>query len=387
LAGSVIKELPFSAQPLHREELESAVKDIADNFFLVRSLQHAHDVAHAVSRQDYRRLEDLLLMPPSRSFEKEQKDAVELGRNVFEAVTTGAGRALKPRSRELAPLDLTFADNTILVVGAHSGMGKSSLIEQILLDLTQQGAMALDISLELDDKTKSYRYLQHLGGVGLSPKAFQEGTVKPTTLLPVLDQFMWLQRPHGGQPGSPRRLKVDGSVDSLPQVIAAINAFVEEHRLYEQQCLTAGLPHPGPPVVSVDFLQQVSAPHLPEVYARMNEVSERLYTLAKTRKIAMIWASQLRKPDRMALSRARTIEEELALLTINDFEGTPRIGNLAHTALFLHEPKETYRRHGHVKVYAHMPKVRAGVKRTLEGLFTGSYMNFDFDEISIRSKL
>jgi replicative DNA helicase len=152
--------------------------------------------------------------------------------------------------------------------------------------------------------------------------------------------------------------------------------------------MSQGLPSMGPPVVCVDFLQQVSIPHLQDnIYNRMNEVTERLYELAKARGIAMIWMSQLRKADRIARQKARTIEDELAMMSIDEFEGSPRIGNLAHTALFLMKPKDGFTSNGHAKVYAHMPKVRAGSVKTLEGLFTGNTLEFDFDSLSIHAKL
>jgi hypothetical protein len=386
VGGLVVTELPFAARTLALEELEAAVEDITTNHYMQQTLQHAQHLASAVSRHDLARIEELHTAPPSLMGNRTTYDAVEMGRTIFEAVAAGKTLALKPQSDVLKPLDLVLAPNTILGIGAHSGVGKSALAEQILLDITSQGGMALDVSLELDATTKGQRYLQHFAGADLSPKAFQEGRVKPAVMLPVLDRFMWLERPSGTSPGVPRRLRIEDSAVNLPQVVAIINAFVEDHDRYRQQRADAGEPDPGPPVVLVDFLQQIEVPgSQDEIYKKTSRVAERLYTLAKQRHIAMIWISQLRKSDRYAQSRASTLEEELPGL--NEYEGGGRIGNLVHTALFLHEPKETFRRNGYTKVYAHMPKQRSGAIGTYEGLRHGTYMNFDFEPSSIRTKI
>ena len=350
------------------------------------SIRHAQDVARAVQRQDYPRLEQLHISPPTRNKDTLQQDAVEMGRSAVEALASNNVVSLKPRTQVLRPLDLTFAPNTILTIGAHSGTGKSALAEQILLDLTSQGAMALDISIELDTEAKRYRYFQHMGGSGVGMKAYQEGRINSGQLLPVIADFMHIEKPSGGNPGIPRRLQVDGSLNTLPEIIAGINAFAEEHRIYAEECKTRGLPHPGPAIVVVDFLQSVSVPYsASDQHQKITQIVEDLYTLTKARKLAMIWTSQLRKKDRFKMARATTIEEELP--DLDEYEGTNRIGNLSHTALFLHKPKEGFQRHGHTKVYAHLPKVRSGEPKTFEGLFTGDTMDFDFDPISIAKKI
>lgn len=362
------------------------MNDIQDNFYLMASLEHAQDVAEAVRRQDFVRLERLHVSAPTRNNYSQKQDAVEMGRNAVEALASGNVVSLKPQSVELKPLDLVFAPGTILALAADSGHGKSALGEQILLDLSQQGAMVLDISVELDETHKRYRYFQHIGGENVGPRAYYEGTINAAELVPVVAQFMHLKPPSGSDPGIPRRLFVESNPSTINEVLVATRTFIEEHKIYAEACKAAGMPYPGPPIIMVDFLQAVDVPEIQigEVAQLMRVVSE-LYSLAKSRQIAMIWTSQLRKQDSKKKLFAKSIRDEIP--QIEELEGSKRLINYAHQVLTLYKPDVGFESTNHYKIYAHMPKVRIGPTRTLEGLFTGDTMNFDFDPISIKKKL
>lgn len=388
IKGQVITGLPFSARPLQDQEIESVVQQLQDEYFLRESLDYAKAILRSVANPDFKSLEELYMKPPQRGGNDAHKDVLETGRMLLEDAIQGTTGGVSLITPELQPLGLKFTPNSILTIGGEPGFGKSALGEQILLDLSSQGVMCLDVSIELDFKTRSQRYMQHLKGDALSVSKFQDGTVAAADLVDGMNAYMWLRQPDpaNGDQGLRRHLVIDAEVTDVNQLYASIMRFLEDHAIYAYNCREHGLPDPGPPVVMVDFIQEVESPTVSDenMHMKVVPVIRMLYKLAKSRGIAMIWIAQLRKRDKKTY---RHLPPEEQVPTLQDFEGSGKIGQLSTTALLLHRPDPTYVHNGHVKMLLHKAKVRHGEVGVYDCIYTGSTLSFDFNPHTMRTKL
>ena len=361
VSGEPIVDFTIYEPPLAEDEAPAAVQRIRKNAWLRRVHSWADRLKVLAERKDEEKLSDLLARSPLLA--EEHGVQVEDALNEIQAALMTDTLVWELKDPRLAPLGYLFYPGSITVIGATPGTGKSALAEQILLDLTEQGAMALDISVELSAEVRTSRYMQHLVGSGVTYRKLLAKTYDPE----ALHRGMQLLRVTSS--GATRKLIIDPSSVSLDMVLASVQSFHQQYLAHKTQLEAQGM-RTGPPVVLVDFLQAVSVETKTEgIYERMSLLAERLYALGKHLGLAMVWLSQLKKRDysrKMPPNRS-------------DIEGSGRVEQYAHTLSLLFTPPDATITPAGREVHIYTPKARLGnVQPFLTGVFNGDTLNFDF---------
>jgi hypothetical protein len=370
-----VAALPFSAVPFVKEDLDAAIDQIKEASWFRAMQGWSLQLQQAAERHDADKLSLLLRAVPLRDTENQHVTAEAATTNLTNSLLIDDQNVVRPVSPALQPLNLVFYPNSVYLIGAKPGTGKSALGEQILLDLTDQGAFCLDVSVELNETTRTQRYHQHIGGVNFSPRAYNEFTFDPDQLEHVTDTFSYVPDPNAPWLRDvPRRLTIDARSVSIEQVMASIKLWLHDIRELQAQLRDEGVRDTfGPPVVMIDFLQIMSAAGHGDIYAKMNTISEQLYELAKEEEISLLWISQLRKDDKQ--------RDPHAPPSVEDLEGTARLHQLSHHVLLLHRPITGWSSGDWSKVMAIAPKVRTGEMYHLDGAFNGKTLTFNFDPL------
>lgn len=361
-AGEPIVEFSIPDPPLAEDEAVSAVQRIRKNAWLRRVHGWAERLKHLAERKDEDKLHELLTKSPLLS-ENHGVPVEEALQEIYASLITDT-LVWQLQSPKLAPLGYLFYPGSILVIGGTPGTGKSALGEQILLDLTDQGAMVLDISVELSAEVRTSRYMQHLVGDGVTYRKLLAKTHDPLALEEASEKLR--SAPYGG----PRRLIIDPASVTIETVLSSIQAFYQQYLAFKHQQEAKGT-RVGPPVVMVDFLQAVAVESgkAEGIYERMSLLAERLYALGKHLGLSMIWLSQLKKRN---YTRAAPPDR-------SDIEGSGRIEQYAHTLSLLFAPPDGAVTPAGREVHIYTPKARLGnVKPMLVGAFDGKTLNFDF---------
>ncbi len=355
-----IIDFPITDPPLPEDEVDRAVQLVRKNAWLRRVHSWASRIQTLAERKDESKLLDLLARSPLFS----ENHGITLEQALQEIIAGLASDTLvwELKSPGLRPLNYVFYPGSITVIGATPGTGKSALAEQIILDLTDQGAMALDISVELSAEARVSRYMQHLVGSGVAYSKILRKAHDPEALAKA--QSLLAKTPDG----TPRRLIIDPSAVTMDAILTSIQAF---HQQYE--AIRAKGVRLGPPVVLLDFLQAVSVEG-EGIYERMSLLAERLYAIGKHLGLAMIWVSQLKKREynrQMPPSRS-------------DIEGSGRIEQYAHTLTLLFRPKDAARTPSGIETLVFTPKARLGnIPPSLVGTFNGDTLNFEFVDLEV----
>jgi replicative DNA helicase len=325
-------------------------------------------IRQASERNDDEKLQQLLQHAPTLDIDSHQVSAEEATHRLTEQLFMNDLPVVKCITPALQPMNLVFYPNSIYVVAGKPGSFKSALVEQVVLDVTDQGSFVLDISVEVNETTRTQRYHQHIGGVDFSPAAYNEFTFDPARLEEVVNRFSYL-------PGSgndiPRRLIIDARSSSLADVLASMRLWLHTVREHQASLKAQGLPHNfGPPIIVVDFLQIVAVAG-GNIYDKLNAVVEAFYEFAKREDISMIWVSQLRKADKQ--------QDPGTMPTVEDLEGSERIRQLAHHILILHRPLGAWTAGDWHKLVVNAPKVRTGQIYMLEAAVNGKTLTVNAD--------
>ncbi len=352
LAGEPIIDFPDWA-PIPKDEALSAAKVIRKNSWLRKVKSWAERVKVLAERGDDN-VVNVLAQSPLFPGERRGVSVVEAIHDMKTALMTDT--LLWQLEGKLEPLGYLFYPGSILVIGATPGTGKSALAEQIALNLTDQGAMVLDISVELSAEVRVARYLQHLVGSGITYSKLLTKQYDPELLTKAEKLLAFTPK------GSHRKLIIDPTAISMETVMVSIQAFYQQYLAVNQHN------NLGPPVVIVDFLQAISVPG-DGIYERLSVLAENLYGLGKSLGIAQVWLTQLKKRE---YTRAAPPHRA-------DVEGSGRIEQYAHTLTLLFRPKDAAVTPHGVEVLAITPKARLGnTPALLAGVFNGHNLSFDF---------
>lgn len=378
--GGVLTSLPFTESPLQEKEIDSAIAQIKDAAWLREVNLHGQHLVSLSQRGEKSELLKVLARPPLIVSSDSHVDPRQGNAELLMQIATGQMEYVAPNTPQLAPLNLMFLPTTITNISARPSVGKSSLGEQIAVDLTNQGVWFLDISVELGGTLRVQRYHQHLGGPDFSPDAYAKTRFDPSRLQEVLKNYENVTLDTGV---IKRPLTIDVSSFSLPDVLQSIRGFKQKFDAAQAEAKRHGSFIPGPPVVMVDYLQLVSVPGAnDEIYKKVNAICTALYEITKELKIAMVWISQFKKED----TKSKVFQPD-RLPDADDIEGGAIINNLASTMLFLHRPAEAWTAKGWKKTIAYTTKARYGENYRIEGAYNGEHLSFNFDAASLATAI
>lgn len=377
-AGRPLASLPFTALALDKREMDGAMQEIQEAAYLRKMQNWSMQVTRKSEQQDKKGVEELLATPPRLNRVRELMNSKQLMAHVLLNAMSGmTGHKLE--SLQLKPLGLKLNANSISIFAGRSAAGKSALVEQILLDLSAQGAFVIDISVELDADYRAKRYLQHIGGDDLSPDRFTDGTFDPAKMAVAMKEFAEPSDITGARRG--RHLLLTETCFTLKDIADTLVTYLTHYEEYVQARKAAGEAHPGPPVVLIDYIQLIKVAKAEGIYDKMNEIIEDIYEMTKRHGLATLLVSQLKRGVGVDPKTGEYVPD------MTHLEGSGRIEQLAHNILFVYAPKDAWSKNGWKKVVCAAVKRRGSEPLTLEGMYNGSFLTFTFDPDDMRSKL
>lgn len=371
-----VVSLPFESPPVDIADLEKAAEEIRRSKWLRDVLLFGTTLTRAASTNDVKKVETLMQHPPRLDGQVEQADPTALNLALIKKLMVPGSLSVKPSNPSLKPLGFSFYPNSITVFTGLPGGGKSAMVQRLALDLTSQGIPFLDLSLEDSQEFRHMRYLQALGGPSLSPARFAAGQYDPVTLKTAMEHLEWVIDPFSGT-RTKRPFRIEAESRNLPAIKVAVEDFMEFYKTFVHEQTSAGKPHPGPPVVAVDFIQLVTVPGATTIYDKINTVMEYLYEITRTHGIALLLVSQLK--------RTKDEEHKEFVPSMQLLEGSPRLEQLAHNIIFFYTPKPAWSKGAWRKVICEAVKFRTGDLFKMDGMFNGGWLNFTFDPAEMSS--
>lgn len=376
--GRPLAALPFEALALSKQELDSAMQEIQEASYLRNLKNWAMQVQRQAESQNKPGTDALLSTPPRMNRRQAIMDSRQLMAKVLLGQLSGAvGHKLS--SVQLKALGLKLNANSITILAGRSAAGKSALAEQMLDDLSLQGAFCIDITVEVSAEYRGQRYLQHLGGPDLAPDRFTEGTFDPAKMTRAMAQFSDPADISGST--MRRQLWLTEECYTMKDIEDTLHTHMQHYEEYVNWRKSEGLPHPGPPVVLIDYIQLIKVANAEGIYDKMNEIIEGIYELTKRNGLATILVSQLKRGVGVDPKTGEYVPD------MTHLEGSGRIEQLAHNILFVYAPSAAWSKGGWKKIVAAAVKRRGSEPTTLEGLYNGQWLTFTFDPTDIASKL
>lgn len=376
-SGRPLASLPFEAVALSKSELDAAMAEIQEASYMRRMQNWGMQVIRKSESQDLLALNELMSSPPRLNKQREILTSAQLVAAVMLNQLTGT-TGHQFNSVQLKPLGLKLNANSITIVAGRSASGKSAVVEQMLLDLSSQGAFCMDITVEQSATYRGQRYLQHLGGPDLAPDRFTEGTFDPVKMLKASHDFVEPMDIVGNK--TKRQLWLTETCFTLKDIEDTVFTYLQGYEEYVQACKAAGMAHPGPPVVVIDYIQLIKVKS-DGIYDKMNEIIETIYELTKKYGLATILLSQLKRNVGVDPKTGEYVPD------MTHLEGSGRIEQLAHNILFVYAPAAAWSKNGWRKVICAAVKRRGSEPKSLEGLYNGQWLSFTFDEADIKIKL
>lgn len=376
-AGKPMPSLPFEAVALTKDEMDSAMQEIQQSSYM-RSVKHwSTQVIRQAEQNDLPALNEVLATPPRLNKQREILNSKQLMAHVLLSQLSGS-TGHQFGSVQLKALGLKLNANSITIMAGRSASGKSAIVEQMLLDLSYQGAYCIDITVEQSATYRGQRYLQHLEGPDLAPDRFTEGTFDPDKLSRGMDTFSEPSDIVGNKLA--RQLHVTETCFTLKDIEDTLFTYLQSYEEYVLARKAAGQAHPGPPVVVIDYIQLIKVKS-DGIYDKMNEIIETIYELTKKYGLATILLSQLKRNVGVDPKTGEYVPD------MTHLEGSGRIEQLAHNILFVYAPAAAWHKNGWKKVICAAVKRRGSEPQTLEGLYNGSWLSFTFDPADIAAKL
>ena len=368
-----VKEPGFS-----EAELTNVAYELERLFYNLKIEDYGAQLIQAAQEQDTLKVLDLIQKPPMLQLTSKKDDLMSLQVQRYMDLSTGNASSVSVQTPELKPLNLTFSQGFIITIGAPPSGGKSALTEQIALDLSAQGAMVVDYSIELGDNLRIPRYWQHYYGPTVGPQAIRSGLYDPDLLKKAINDMGYIQNPITGNKEL-RPLHVVSEPGNLRELLSDLSRKIVEHETYAQARLAEGF-GVGPLIVIVDFIQHLNVDGMEEVNAQA-EVMTQLHAVSKKHNVSFIWVAQLGKnvPGEMKANPDY-------IPSMSNFEGRNKLNQLTWDAVILELPEyhlggagKKYQKARYTRV-----KAREGGQLEFEGLYEGSRMNFTFDPHQIR---
>ena len=249
------------------------------------------------------------------------------------------------KSYGLASLDSFtggMRDGEVTVVGARSGVGKSSLMCQAAVANCRAGSAVHLFSLEMTRAQVIHRIIAIISGVPFRHIDRPEFATD--------EQMMRIRRAGTEMAGWPLRIH-DQSELHIDQIVGLARLSIRRH---------------GSRFVAVDYAQNVRADGRDE-RTRVSDTSRKLTQMIKHEPASLMLLSQLRKVDREHYSKPPVIA---------DLRETGQLENDAHVVLLLHRgwDEDAARIANEAEIL--VPKQRRGETGVIRARFSGSSVTF-----------
>lgn len=261
----------------------------------------------------------------------------------FEAASTIEKNGLTYGSAKLDAFSYGMQDGEVTVIGARSGVGKSSLLCQAVAANCANGVAVDVFSLEMSRKTMLHR----LWSIVAQVPFFK---IHRPICANIQDRE-YIKAAAAKVASWPLRIYDDGDM-SLSHIISSARLSMRKN-----DCR----------ILAVDYAQNVNAPGRDE-REKVTAVSRTLTKLVKNTNTHLLLLSQLRKQDNQGGGRAPNI---------GDLRETGQLENDAHIVALLHRPWDEDA--GSLKESGEfiIPKQRNGKTGTLEINFNSSTLTFE----------
>lgn len=210
---------------------------------------------------------------------REILDLIEKQKQNHEAMATGFNKLDKPLSDGRCLLDGGFFKKELIVLGAHTGIGKSLIAGQMFYRIAQQGFKSAYFSLEISNEMVLSRIVGAIANI------------KPTKI-----RFGWL-----GTEEIDKKISAESKILALGSLVD----FYDD--VYEMAKIDQIIRENDYEFVVIDFIQNIIDPVADE-YSRLTKVSLALQKLAKDKNCCILALSQLSNRQAKDGAKSSTVE-------------------------------------------------------------------------------
>ncbi|MDX2005276.1 MAG: DnaB-like helicase C-terminal domain-containing protein [Meiothermus sp.] len=254
---------------------------------------------------DLSTVRDLLSKPP---LEINRDEGNDVG-SILEANDTVTDNTI-PLGSSLVGLETVWGPlmpTAVYTIAAPEGTGKSALAEQIMLETAFQGIGVVDFSVELAANVRAMRYMQHLYGADVGPRAFygrkQLGSTYNETLA---------NKAKAQLKGLP--LYIEEGVENIHAILSRAR-----HYMNTKNCK----------VFCVDFVQALSGDKSGEdPYTTITQAMRLLFAFARDSGATFLVTSQMNKEGVKSAYAG-------APITNTALEGSSKIGQFSWVVSFI----------------------------------------------------
>jgi replicative DNA helicase len=177
-------------------------------------------------------------------------------------------------------LDGGFFKKELIVIGAHTGIGKSQIAGQIFHHITNQGYKSAYFSLEISNEMLISRLIGSISNI------------KPTIV-----RYGWLQQDQQDQ-------KIEAEAE-----LVSIGEFMNFYdSVYELKDLVKEITENKYEFVVIDFIQNVMDLSVTDEYSRLTKVSLTLQKMAKELNCCVLVLSQLSNQSAREGAKSKVLE-------------------------------------------------------------------------------
>lgn len=177
-------------------------------------------------------------------------------------------------------LDGGFMRRELIILGAHTGLGKSYIAGQIMANIAKKGFKCLYFSLEISNKMVGSRLIGAIANI------------KPTR---IIHGFLTVEEFNARKEAEAELL----AFEDFYEFYDTIYSLEEMKKVIEQD---------KPEFVIVDFIQNVMIQNVPDEYSRLTRVALELQKTSKDNNCCILVLSQLSNTVAREGSRGKTTE-------------------------------------------------------------------------------